>query len=39
MIDTPNDIQTMEMDAKLSEEFLKPKLMNSNIDRYSVLGL
>jgi len=39
MIVTQNDSQMMKLDAKLSEEFLKPKFLNSDVDYSFVLSL
>jgi hypothetical protein len=39
LIVTPNDIQTVKLDFKLSEEVLKLKGLNSDVDRSSVLYL
>jgi hypothetical protein len=37
LIVTPNDSQTEELDAELSEEVLKPKCLNSDVDCSSIL--
>jgi hypothetical protein len=39
LIVTPNDSWMMKLDAKLGEEVLKPKCMNSGVDRSSILNL
>jgi hypothetical protein len=39
LIVTPNDSRTMELDVNLGEEFLKPKCLNSDVDRSFVLDL
>jgi hypothetical protein len=39
LIVTPNDSQVMKLDANLDEEVLRPKCLNSDIDRSSVLDL
>jgi len=39
MIVTPNESQTVDLDAKLNEEVLKPKCLNNDVERSSVLNL
>jgi hypothetical protein len=39
LIVTPNDNRMVEIDAKLSEEFLMPKCMSSDVDHSSIPGL
>jgi hypothetical protein len=39
LIVTPNDSRMMELDANLSEEVLKPKFLNSDVDHSFVLNL
>jgi len=39
MISTPNDSWMVELDSKISEEFLNPELLNSDFDHSYVLYL